>query len=96
MTNEAIPAWEYFTVVLEANVDIAPVPTRDEIPLEAHPKYSPYTLIPQLNRYGAQGWELVSMEAVILGKNHDVVHPANGPGSWGREYLCSFKRRLAV
>ena len=84
--------WEYLTVILESNVDVAPVPMRDDIPLQEHPKYSHYTLIPQLNRYGDDGWELVTMEPVTVGKNGDVIPPV--AGAYGRHYFCAFKRRL--
>lgn len=86
--------WEYFTTFLEANIEIAPVPVRDDIPLREHPVYSPYSLIPQLNLYGARGWELVSMEPVIPGKKHDVVQADASAMKWGRHYLCAFKRRI--
>lgn len=84
--------WEYFTTVLEANVDVAPVPIRDDLPTKDRPKYSVLTLMPQLNWYGERGWELVSMDPVIVGRNGDVVPPTQG-GAYSRQYLCAFKRR---
>lgn len=86
--------WEYFTTVLEANVDIAPVPVRDEVPMMAHPKYSIYTLIPQLNNLGAKGWELVRIEPVVVGKNGDLVPPNDDSAKWARQFFCAFKREL--
>lgn len=85
--------WEYFTTVLESNVAVTPVPIRDDIPALEHPKYSSYTLIPRLNQLGRVGWELISMEPVVLGRNGDTCHP-NGAGStgWARNYQCTFKR----
>lgn len=85
--------WEYFTTVIEANTDVVPVPVMDEIPFADHPVHSSYTLIPQLNKYGEKGWELVAIQAVIQGKKHDVVIPS--AGYWGEHYFCTFKRRLA-
>jgi hypothetical protein len=64
------------------------------IPPETHPKFSPYATLPELNRLGQKGWELVSMQPVIVGKNHDIlVHP-NDMAYWGNTYFCVFKRRL--
>lgn len=87
--------WEYFTTFIEANTEIAPVPVRDDIPRVEHRKYTPYALIPQLNLFGAKGWELVSIEPVVPGKNHDVMLPDSSGMKWARTYLCAFKRPVA-
>ena len=47
--------WEYFTTVLEADVKIAPLPIQDAVDPARLPKYSVYTLMPQLNSFGEQG-----------------------------------------
>ena len=87
--------WEYFTSMLSASVENTPVPIRDDIPLGEHGKYSPYVLIPQLNDFGSQGWELVSIEPVSIGKNGDVVRPDANASRWGRDYFCCFKRKIS-
>ncbi|MEM7112215.1 MAG: hypothetical protein AAF614_07260 [Chloroflexota bacterium] len=66
-----------------------------EIPDGNHPKYSPYALIPELNSFGAKGWELLHMEPVSIGRNHDVVRPDASAMKWGRHYFCVFKRKTA-
>ena len=47
--------WEYHTTTLVTDTDQIPVPISDSIPHEEHPRYSVYTLIPQLNFFGSQG-----------------------------------------
>jgi len=84
--------WEYYTTLIEAsmeNVDTYGEPT---IPSVDHPKYSPYALIPELNALGEKGWELISMQPVRPGRNHDVVLPGAGEMTWAHHYLCAFKR----
>lgn len=61
------------------------------------PKYAPEALIPDLNDLGKDGWELVHMEPVVVGKNYDVgVHFATGGNAdvWSNIYFCAFKRRI--
>lgn len=88
--------WEYFTTILEANMANEAVAVSAEIPVGDHPQYSPYALIPELNNLGAKGWELVHMEAVSIGRNHDVVKPDASAMRWGRHYFCAFKRKTAT
>lgn len=84
--------WEYYTTILDANIDLSPVPLRDDIEFKEHPEFSVHSLIPQLDRLGRQGWELVSMDPVSVGKRGDVVLPVADSTKWGRSYLCAFKR----
>ena len=85
--------WEYFTTFIEANMANAGVAHSAEIPPGDHPAYSPFALIPELNGLGAKGWELIHMEPVSIGRNHDVVLPDAQAMKWGRHYFCVFKRR---
>ena len=87
--------WEYFTTFIEANMANEAVAYSTEIPDGNHPKYSPYALIPELNGFGAKGWELLHMEPVSIGRNHDVVRPDANAMKWGRHYFCVFKRQAA-
>lgn len=87
--------WEYYTTLIEANMANTDVIKMDEIPPGDHPKYSPYALIPELNALGAKGWELIHIEPVSIGRNHDVVRPDAGAMKWGRHYFCAFKRKAA-
>lgn len=95
-TVASMHQWEYFTTTLNADTSETPVPVRDDIPQVEHGKYSPYSLMPQLNRFGQQGWELVSIEPVSVGKQGDVVLPDANAGRWGRSYFCCFKRPINV
>ena len=85
--------WEYFTTFIEADMSKIEVQQSAEVPEGKHPKYSPYALIPELNAYGDKGWELIVMEPVSPGRNHDVVRPDASAMKWGRHYFCVFKRR---
>ena len=87
--------WEYRTVLLWADIDNngAREYIKDTWPKWQPSKYSPETLIPVLNEYGESGWELVNLEPVFIGKNHDVLMHDNGTGLWTRVYLCAFKRK---
>lgn len=87
--------WEYFTTFIEANMEKIDVLDSAEIPEGKHPKYSPYALIPELNAFGAKGWELIHMEPVSPGRNHDVVRPDASAMKWGRHYFCVFKRKTS-
>ena len=87
--------WEYFTTIVEANMAKEDVAISAEIPPGNHPQYSPYALIPELNSFGAKGWELIHMEAVSIGRNHDVVKPDANAMKWGRHYFCAFKRKTS-
>lgn len=85
--------WEYFTTFLTAAMEGVDILSEALIPADRHPKFSPYALIPQLNRLGEKGWELIHMEPVVVGRNHDVmVHPTNME-YWSSTYFCVFKRR---
>ena len=88
--------WEYFTTFVEANMAKEDVVHSAEIPQGKHPKYSPYALIPELNALGAKGWELMSIEPVSPGRNHDVVKPDANALKWARHYFCVFKRKTTV
>lgn len=84
--------WEYYTTIFEANTEVSPVPLHDDIPIEHYPVHTPLSLIPQLNRLGEKGWELVSFQPVISGKKGDVLTPDSTGGRWATNYLCAFKR----
>ncbi len=56
-------------------------------------KFDPITLIPSLNRLGEQGWELVHMEPVAIGRNWDVAFYGGETGTWSNVYFYVLKRR---
>lgn len=86
--------WEYYTTFIEAAMDEVDTMTEGMIPVGDHAKYSPYATMPELNRLGEKGWELISMEPVIIGRNEDVLIHPNNIIYWGRTYFCVFKRRI--
>ena len=85
--------WEYYTTFIDAEMTQVEWQQEAMIPPGEHPKFSPYALMPELNRLGEKGWELVHIEPVITGRNDDVlVHP-NNMIYWGNTYFCVFKRQ---
>lgn len=87
--------WEYLTCFVEANTreaaaeDYAPYTEDSDLPV-----YSPQAMMPELNRLGSKGWELVHMQPVLVGNNHDIlVHEGGGSRRWSHTYFCVFKRR---
>ena len=50
---------------------------------------------PERFQYGQQGWELVSIQPVIVGGNGDILitdRTQGYNGRWTSTYLCTFKR----
>ncbi len=88
--------WEYFTTTLVAKTEQTPVPITDDIPAGRHPRFSVYTLIPQLNEFGRRGWELVSVEPVQEGNNGDLRLCDASSGQWTYTYFAAFKRRITI
>jgi hypothetical protein len=87
--------WEYLTRFVEADVqNQAEGKVYSElVGAENLPRYSPLTMIPELNRLGEKGWELVHMQPVFIGKNHDVLLlEGGGMKRWAMNYFCVFKR----
>lgn len=89
--------WEYLTVFVKADA------RREADFLEQHrswksgiPQYTPEAMIPQLNAYGAQGWELVHMQPALVGDKEDILMHDNGSTrAWTSEYFCVFKRPVS-
>jgi hypothetical protein len=87
--------WEYLTKFItadmnseEARMQLAALETG------ARPKYAPEAMIPELNRLGEKGWELIYMQPVFIGHNHDILmHEGGGMKRWTNQYFCVFKRR---
>ncbi|NWF68020.1 MAG: hypothetical protein HXY40_02950 [Chloroflexi bacterium] len=88
--------FEYFTTFLTAEAktqDIKDWLKSRNPKVKNPPVFTPEALIPELNSYGAQGWEIVSMTPVAgIGKKGDVHFPGGEP-RWSNVYFCVFKRR---
>ena len=86
--------WEYLTCFLQAEVSSKETKEFIEERFKKRARrYSPESLIPELNQLGAAGWELIHMEPVQrVGKQDDVL--TGGSYVWSSSYFCVFKRRL--
>ncbi len=87
--------WEYLTRFVEADVRNPGTDTiySELVDGDNLPRYSPLAMIPELNHLGEKGWEIVHMEPVVIGKNHDVLtHEGGGMKRWAMNYFCVFKR----
>jgi hypothetical protein len=91
----ATQRWQYRTVFLWADAERV----RDYLlgfMTDDIPKYAPESLMPQLDALGNEGWELVHMQPVYVGKNADVlVHFSGVDRAWSNAYFCVFKRPRA-
>jgi hypothetical protein len=97
--TQQIERWEYWTCFLEANAEREQDFLAETLQWKRIPKYAVESLVPQLDRYGRDGWELVELRPVALGINHDVLMfdvkgGAMSGADWTHVYLCAFKRRL--
>jgi len=89
--------WEYMTTFLEANAKSKEAKEflKKTVNKKNPPRYLPQAMMPDLNKFGDEGWELVHMEPVAaVGKNGDVRFDNNG--RWSNTYFCVFKRRKAA
>ncbi len=86
--------WEYMTTFLDAEARFEEAylqQLRDW--KEGIPMYTPEALVPRLNAYGEQGWELLSMQPVGVGRHYDVLaQDGSGNRLWTHSYFCVFKR----
>lgn len=56
------------------------------------PRFTPEAMIPELNKLGEEGWELIHMEPVAgMGRKGDVLFDGIGV-RWSNTYFCVFKR----
>jgi len=87
--------WEHLVVYLEADAQQQASFLEQKWPGQTFPIYAAQALMPRLDSYGQDGWELVSIQPVIVGDNGDILindrRDAWG-GRWTSTYLCVFKR----
>ncbi len=84
--------WEHLIVTLQANAEEQHIYLRQTWPEQTFPIYTHEALIPQLDAFGADGWELVTLEPVVLGSKGDIMVAAVDHNHWTSTYLCTFKR----
>jgi hypothetical protein len=88
------PKWEYRTEMVEAVVEKEAYALKQLWGNVELPKYAVQAMIPRLNALGDEGWELVNIEPVVLGKNGDVWMGASADiTAYARNYFCVFKRQ---
>ncbi len=87
--------WEYLSVFVAAEAE----PVMDYLEeikswKNGVPRNTPESMMPRLDAYGQEGWELVHMQPVLVGKNADVLATDSGRGTagWTNNYFCVFKR----
>jgi hypothetical protein len=93
--EEKDPQWEYYVEYIEAWTKSAEEFVRQFFPTDEHiPSRAVQSIVPRLNKLGEQGWELVHMQPVVVGKEGEIIF-------WGDQYrfvvdssvyLCAFKR----
>jgi len=89
--------WEYFTTFIEASVNKETKEyLKERLPNKKNlPKFSPESMMPELDKLGDEGWELVHMEPVAkVGGNGDILF--EGAPRWSNRYFCVFKRQKRV
>jgi hypothetical protein len=86
--------WEYLTTFIQANVRTQETKSflRQRFPGRRRlPRFTPEAMMPELDKLGEEGWELIHMEPVArVGGKGDILFPA-GP-HWTNRYFCVFKR----
>jgi len=87
--------WEHYLELLEADAQQQPEFIQQFYPSDSVPRYALQSLLPRLNQLGEQGWEIVQIQPVMLGKNGDVLINGAMSEKWTRTYLCVFKRYTA-
>ena len=88
--------WEYLTTILEADMkNTDTVNAANDWGATEAPAHSPEAMMPQMDKLGAKGWELVHMEPVYAGKKNDIMlHEGGGSRRWTSKYFCAFKREI--
>ncbi len=89
--------WEYLTEIARANIDNPGVKERlsRRLPNFKPKRFGVETMIPRLDEMGQAGWELVHMQPMPVGENHDYAHSlAQGSPAYSNSYFCVFKRRM--
>lgn len=84
--------WEYLTLFVEARVRDKETRQYIKETFDKKPKrYSPEAMIPELNKLGEEGWEMVHMEPLprVGGREKVQFDRFN----WSNTYFCVFKRR---
>jgi hypothetical protein len=87
--------WEYLTTFVDAQAKNKDIKNYIKETFDKKPrKHSPEAMIPDLNKLGAEGWELITMEPVAeVGGKEDILITGEGR-KWTSTFFCVFKRRM--
>jgi hypothetical protein len=91
-SSAATERWETYITILQADASEQADYLARTWPEVTFPRYAVQSLIPPLDALGAQGWEPVSIQPVVVGINGDIATPEH-PAMYSHQYLCVFKRR---
>lgn len=85
--------WEYMTRFFEAEATDKQMKEFIKTKFGKRPRrFSPESMIPELNRLGDEGWEIIHMEPVArVGGKDDVLF--SDDYRWSNTYFCVLKRR---
>ena len=86
--------WEYLTRFFEAKATKKEIKDfiKAEFDVKRPKRFAPEAMIPELNKLGEGGWEMIHMEPVAgVGGKQDVLFDN---GRWSNYYFCVFKRRI--
>ena len=84
--------WEHYVELIEADAQKHPELVQSFYPPGSVPQYALQSILPRLNHLGEQGWEIVQVQPVMVGRNGDVLINGAMSEKWTRTYLCVFKR----
>lgn len=87
--------WEYLSLFLEANFPAHEKELRAMYPNERMSQFTPRALVPEMNKLGAEGWELILCHPYSAGGNADILTHRTSPSNnstWTNLYFCVFKR----
>ena len=87
--------WEHYLELIEADAQQQADFVQSFYPPGSVPLYALQSILPRLNHLGEQGWELVQIQPVMVGKNGDVLIDGAMSEKWTRTYLCVFKKYTA-
>ncbi|HEX6779553.1 MAG TPA: hypothetical protein VF099_15195 [Ktedonobacterales bacterium] len=89
----SVKRWEHLIVRLSSATAPHQQFLSQHLPSLVYSYAAPEALIPQLDYYGDQGWELVAIQPVMISQNGEATVAGGGhlPIKTS-DYLCTFKR----
>lgn len=85
--------WEYLTKILTAEASKKEIKQylKDRLHVDKPARFTPEALLPELNKLGEQGWELVQIDPVTRVNRSGKLFLSGD--AWTNVYFCVFKRR---